>query len=238
MRHLPHFAGIEPMPDELASELLPRSAMESEVGITVCDLEGRFMMVNDKYLRITGYTADELIGRKYASITHPDDLEGNLGLASSLFADMCSNFVYEKRYIRKDGRIVRVRNSVSLVRDSAGKAFGAVCLCQDITADELAGFANIHADRGTHQLANSPFRSHDRERQRIFSELHENSVELLAGMSVTLSRLRHLEPENSPKRELWFQALDLLCQCARGIRTLTAQFSAEVTEKRDSVQHK
>ena len=50
------------------------------IGMAVTSPERRFLEVNEKLCQILGYPREELLGRDWASITHPDDLSGNLGL--------------------------------------------------------------------------------------------------------------------------------------------------------------
>src|SRR5262249_2735364 len=55
-----------------------------------------------------------------------------------LIAGEVPNFVIEKRYVRKGGEIVWVRNSVSLLRDEQGGPANVVYICEDITAQRQA----------------------------------------------------------------------------------------------------
>jgi len=121
---------------------------EQEIGITVNDLTGRFIIVNRHYCELTGYSEQELKSRNFQSITHPDDVCDNWRLARRLSAGDLDSAIYEKRYIRKDGQIIRVRNSVRLVLDSAGDPASFVVL------SELIG----RADAEPEDCACSPFR--------------------------------------------------------------------------------
>ena len=105
---------------------------QATVGVTRTDLTGRFTFVNPRYCEIVGYTQAELLEKRMLDITHPDDLPGNLEQFHRLARDG-ADFVIEKRYIRKDGRIVWVNNSVSGVRDAQGKLKGALAVTLDIT---------------------------------------------------------------------------------------------------------
>ena len=44
------------------------------VGIADCDVQGRFLHVNQKLCEIVGYTREELLQKTGQDITHPDDL--------------------------------------------------------------------------------------------------------------------------------------------------------------------
>jgi len=115
-----------------------RAFEHAAIGMALKDLEGRFLEVNEALCTITGYTAQELTRMDFGAITHPADLPANLERFHQLVAGEAPNFVLEKRYIRKTGEIVWVRNSVSLLRDDQGVPSNTVYLCEDITARKQA----------------------------------------------------------------------------------------------------
>jgi PAS domain S-box-containing protein len=83
--------------------------------------------------RIVGYTADELLATNFQAITHPDDLETDIGYLGQVLDGSLSNYHMEKRYLHKDGHILWILLSVSLVRDATGRALYFVSQVQDIT---------------------------------------------------------------------------------------------------------
>ena len=106
---------------------------QTVAGIAETDLVGRFTLVNDRYCQITGYTRDELLaGMRMQEITHPDDLPRNLEQFRQLTAEGAA-FGVEKRYVRKDGALVWVSNSVSLIRDADGAPRSVVAVEADVT---------------------------------------------------------------------------------------------------------
>jgi PAS domain S-box-containing protein len=118
----------------LRSEERFRSAFaHASVGMAVTDLEGRFMEVNPAFCSITGYAADELGNTDLLTITHPDDRDKLRVLLRRVLSGEMVSFVIERRYLRKDGDIVWVQASVSLVRDPEGKASQVVALVEDVT---------------------------------------------------------------------------------------------------------
>ena len=117
-----------------ASELRFRHAFaNASVGFAITDREGVILHINKHYCDITGYAEDEMIGRSFASITHPDDVERKQALNQRLMAGEISDFLVEKRYLCKNGEVAWVENSVSAVRDESGGALNMVVLCKDIT---------------------------------------------------------------------------------------------------------
>jgi PAS domain S-box-containing protein len=108
------------------------------VGMALTDMAGRFISANPAYCAITGYSEAELGAIAFPSITHPDDLPANMEKNRRLLAGEIPGFVIEKRYIRKDGSIIWVKNSVSLVRDDRGNPVNQLALVENITERKLA----------------------------------------------------------------------------------------------------
>ncbi|WP_151637930.1 hybrid sensor histidine kinase/response regulator [Noviherbaspirillum aerium] len=88
---------------------------QTAVGICETDGTGQIIRVNDRYCEIVARTREELLARKMQDITHPDDLPRNLALLRKAVATG-QPFELEKRYVRPDGSIVWVNNTVSLIR--------------------------------------------------------------------------------------------------------------------------
>lgn len=105
---------------------------QATAGFGQVDLEGRFTLVNDRFCEIAGWSREELIGRTMQSITHPDDLPRNQGMFARAVAEG-TPYTHEKRYIRKDGGIVWVNNSVSVIRRPTGEPFGVLAVTIDVT---------------------------------------------------------------------------------------------------------
>jgi PAS domain S-box-containing protein len=116
-----------------SEELLKSFFADAAVGLSITDLQGRFVQVNPAYCSLTGYTEAELEARDFQSLTHPDDLPRTMAKVQSLLSGEISSFLIEKRYIRKDAIVVCVLNSVSVIRDNAGRPTNLVRLSQDIT---------------------------------------------------------------------------------------------------------
>ncbi len=105
---------------------------QAVTGVACVDLGGRLTLVNQKYCDITGYSADELYQRRMQDITHPEDLPRNVELFRRMLTEG-TPFEIEKRYIRKDGSIIWVNNSVYAVCDRNGQPQSVVAMALDIT---------------------------------------------------------------------------------------------------------
>jgi diguanylate cyclase (GGDEF)-like protein/PAS domain S-box-containing protein len=118
---------------------------QSPTGKALVDMQGRFVDVNPKLCHITGYTAEELLRKTFAEITHPDDLERDLQLLAELLVGRRPSFSLEKRYLRRDGTPIWVQLSVSLVRDDQGKPVHLIAVVQDIAdRKKIEGLQHEH----------------------------------------------------------------------------------------------
>jgi PAS domain S-box-containing protein len=111
-----------------------RAAFQSSVvGFAILDLDTTFLQSNDAFCSITGYSRNELMTMRCASLTHPDDSENADALMAELTSGEHPAFVLEQRYYRKDGTQIWVQNSVSATRDADGRPQHLVVVCQDVT---------------------------------------------------------------------------------------------------------
>jgi PAS domain S-box-containing protein len=131
------------------SEARFRAAFEqSGIGRALQSLEGRYLRVNAALSSILGYSEQELLELTWQDITHPDDLRISLEPEAPLFAGTCDSFIIEKRYRHKQGHIVWVSATISLVRDAAGRPLHFLSEFIDITPRKRADEAlREHADR-------------------------------------------------------------------------------------------
>jgi len=117
------------------------------IGKALVAPDGRWLRVNPALCRILGYTEEELRGLTFQDVTHPDDLESDLDLVHQVIAGLIPRYAIEKRYIRRDGRVVRAQLDVALVRDELGHPLYFISQVQDITARTAMVAALARAER-------------------------------------------------------------------------------------------
>ena len=111
-----------------------RAAFESSgIGMALVRPDGRWLQVNPALCRILGYSEEALQRKTFQEITHPEDLEADLAQVRRLLAGEFTHYVMEKRYFHKDGHIVWVLLTVSLVRDARATPLYFVSQIEDIT---------------------------------------------------------------------------------------------------------
>jgi len=110
---------------------------QATAGFAEVDLSGRFTLVNDRFCEIAGRSREELLALTLQEITHPDDLPANLVKFERAVADG-TPYAHEKRYVRPDGSVMWVNNSVSVIRRRSGEPYGILAVTIDVTERRTA----------------------------------------------------------------------------------------------------
>ena len=116
------------------SETRFRGAFEtSGIGMALVAPDGRWLKVNTALCKMVGYSEAELMKKTFQDITYFDDLTEDLEYVNQMLKGEIQSYHMEKRYIHKDGHIIWILLSVSLVRDENGEPKHFVSQIQDIT---------------------------------------------------------------------------------------------------------
>jgi formate hydrogenlyase transcriptional activator len=110
----------------------------SAIGVALADANGRVLATNATYQKMLGYSETEFEGLSFIEITHEDYREENLVLFKELLAGKRDQFQIEKRYWRKDGTLVWVRNNVSVVPGTENTPRFVLALSEDISERKRA----------------------------------------------------------------------------------------------------
>jgi PAS domain S-box-containing protein len=82
---------------------------QAPTGIAILDsISGQFQHINKRYCDIVGYSQEEMLSRSFKDITYHDDLQPDLDNMQKLLSGEITTFKMEKRYNRKDGKIIWV----------------------------------------------------------------------------------------------------------------------------------
>jgi PAS domain S-box-containing protein len=115
------------------SEKRFRDTFESAaIGLGHVSLDGAWLRMNDRYCALLGYPRDELMRLRFQDVTHRTDLADDASQMSSLIAGDVDNYTTEKRCIRKDGSIVWVDQTLSLVRQGDEPSY-LIAAAQDVS---------------------------------------------------------------------------------------------------------
>jgi len=120
---------------------------QAAVGIAHVGLDYMFVRINQKFADIVGYTKEELTRRTFIDITYPEDIEKDMEQVQQLLEDKISTCSTEKRYVRKDGSVVWVDLTASLVRDEKGEPEYFIAVVEDVSERKQAMDALKESER-------------------------------------------------------------------------------------------
>jgi PAS domain S-box-containing protein len=122
-------------------------------GIAIIAPDGRLLEANRRMCEALGYTQDELRKLTAFDFTHADDLAQTRTDVERLLSGEISEYARERRYIRKDGAMVWMLTSVTLLRDESGAPHRFISVVEDVTlrkrveAERNVALANERAAR-------------------------------------------------------------------------------------------
>ena len=128
---------------------------QAPVGLALLDLTGRWFRINPALCRMLGWSVDELLAQAPPQVVHSEDRSLEEEAAARLAAGEPAVTI-EQRYRHREGHVLWVRRSATLVRDPAGIPEYVVAAYEDIDArrsqdarlsylalhDALTGLAN------------------------------------------------------------------------------------------------
>ncbi len=145
----------------------------SALAIGVRAIDGAYIEFNQAYARMLGYTLEELRARRTVDVTHPDDVqlsEQHLGRIARGESELER---YEKRYLRKDGSVVRGDVCVQPLRGEDGAPAAILGTVVDVTQRWQAQRESVEWKRRYELLALSS--------GSVAYELHEDGTVVWGG---------------------------------------------------------
>ncbi|MBI4205676.1 MAG: PAS domain S-box protein, partial [Betaproteobacteria bacterium] len=121
-----------------SEEMLRATFSQAGVGIFVTSLDACYLQVNDKYCNMLGYSRDELLGMSIRDVNRPEDIENVLANREKVVQGTWQHASHERQLLRKDGSLVWVSHSTSLVRDQNGKPRHFITVAEDISERKRA----------------------------------------------------------------------------------------------------
>jgi PAS domain S-box-containing protein len=128
---------------------------QAAVGISHVGLDGQWILINDRYCQMLGFTEAELRQKTFVDITHPDDLDAALAGRRRLLAGEIASHTMEKRYLRKDGSIFWASLYRSLVRDRENRPKYFICVVEDISERKNAEAALRESEERFRNMADN-----------------------------------------------------------------------------------
>ncbi|BCL26024.1 putative bifunctional diguanylate cyclase/phosphodiesterase [Streptomyces aurantiacus] len=121
-----------------ATEARFRAVFEgAAIGISVADLDGNILQVNNALLRMFGGTEQSVRGRSVTDWTHPEDAPQVWRLYEELVRGDREHYHVEKAFYRPDGTVLWTNLTVSLLRGADGQPQYQLALMEDTTERRL-----------------------------------------------------------------------------------------------------
>ncbi|WP_290792396.1 PAS domain S-box protein [Flavihumibacter sp. UBA7668] len=125
-----------------ASEKEFSSAFEyASIGMALVGLDGKFKRVNSSLCKSLGYSAKELKALNFQDITHPDDLNADIDFVNRMIQGSIETYSMEKRYFHKNGQIIWINLSVSMIKQDDGTPKYFISQIENITEWKNAQFS-------------------------------------------------------------------------------------------------
>ena len=160
-----------------------RGAFENAaIGMALVAPDGRWLRVNRAVCEIVGYSEREMLERTFQDITHPDDLGTDLEAVRRMLSGELRSYRIDKRYIHRDGGVVWITLSVSVVHDPAGEPLYFVSQIEDITERKRSQMALEATVEIAHTVAG------ETELDRVLELIAERSRALVdaSGLAILL----------------------------------------------------
>jgi PAS domain S-box-containing protein len=131
---------------------------------------GHYLQTNAAYRRMLGYSNEDLLRLGAKGVTHPDDVAEGRRLFQELRDGTRDSYQRDKRYLRRDGRVVWAHSAASAIRDARGQLQFIISMVEDVTERK--------------QLEEEVLLISARERQRLGKDLHDGLGQLLTGLAL------------------------------------------------------
>ena len=95
----------------------------SGVAIAWADLEtGRIIRANPQYVKFTGYSEEELTSKRFDDLAIPEEREIDAAAIKALESGALTFVTDEKRYLRKDGKVMWALRTLTAVKEAGRRA--------------------------------------------------------------------------------------------------------------------
>lgn len=132
---------IQDITDRVSAErAMKRSAIQfrstfeqAAVGVAHVKLDGCFLLVNQRFCDVVGYSLDELMRFSVEALTCPDDLDLDAGYLKKLLDNSLQRYSVEKRLVTSNGTMIWTNFTVSLVLGDDNKPEYYIYVVEDIS---------------------------------------------------------------------------------------------------------
>ena len=107
-------------------------------GIALLNLDGHFLRANKSLCEMLGYNESDILAMNFYYIIHPNDLNNLQVYIQQLIDDQTKVHQSEQQCFKKNGDLLWIMSTLSLIRDNEGKPVYFIIQVQDITLQKKA----------------------------------------------------------------------------------------------------
>jgi PAS domain S-box-containing protein len=106
---------------------------EAGVGIAHAATDGRLLRMNPRFCEILGYSREALAEKRLQDVSDPRDVASDVIALREILGGRPDPYRGQTRCLHKDGRVVWVNITISLLRSSTGEPRSFITVIEDIT---------------------------------------------------------------------------------------------------------
>ncbi len=168
------------------------------IGIITSVPDKGIVDVNPAICKMLGYARKELLTKKWTDITHPDDVDLDVGYFSKILNNEIDSYTIEKRYIHKNDTIIWIELSVECIKNDDDEIDFFVALIKNI--DDRKGAENrLQAELDKTKALSQNLENRNKHLREF---AHITSHNLRAPVSTMASLLDMLISENDQEMRL------------------------------------
>jgi PAS domain S-box-containing protein len=116
-----------------SEQLLRRFYDAGLVGMALSAPGKGWLQINDTFCDMVGYTRDDLLGKNWTDILHPEESAEGMRYFNQMLAGEIDGYTRDTRYLHKDGQVVPVTVSTKCARKADGTIDYVVAFVQDVS---------------------------------------------------------------------------------------------------------
>jgi PAS domain S-box-containing protein len=225
-------------------------------GLAQVSLDGRFLRVNPRVCEIFGYSERELCALTVKDISHPEDRDLADEPRARVIAGELNSARLEKRYLRKDGKLIWVSIAIAMERDAEGRALYAISVLDDVTerkqAEEALRQAHEELKRSNSELEQFAYvASHDLQEplrmvssytqllvRRYRDKLDNDATEFMAYIVDGAARMKQLIEDLLAYSRVGTKATEFRpVELEKSVRRAIGNLKASIDESGAAVSH-
>jgi PAS domain S-box-containing protein len=154
----------------------------------ITEIDGSVSFCNDHFVSLSGYRADEVLGRNWEELFVPEADRDD----RTFFRELSEGRVVQHEITRMWTRAGEVRTiswSSTPLRDATGRVVAAASIGEDVTDRLRAEQALRESEERRRLVMAEMLRTAEEERTRIATELHDDTVQIMTATLMSLDRL-------------------------------------------------